>query len=84
VENARKVSFSASDLANVVGNAATAYAVRGKKVTTLDLTEDALTSDIVRASLLGPTGNLRAPAILIGGSFVVGFSQELYQQLLCK
>ncbi len=84
VDNARKVSFGASDLKNVIGNATAVYAVRGKNVVTLDLTEDELTAEVVRKSLLGPTGNLRAPAILLGNSFIVGFNEELYQQLLCK
>ena len=84
MDNARKVSFSASDLTKIVGNATTVYAARGKRFVTIDLKEDKLTSKIVRKSLLGPTGNLRAPAILLGDSFVVGFNEELYEQLLCK
>ena len=84
MDNARKVSFSASDLTKIVGNATTVYAARGKRFVTIDLKEDKLTSEVVRKSLLGPTGNLRAPAILLGDSFVVGFNEELYEQLLCK
>jgi len=84
VDNARKVSFNASDLTEIIGNATTVYAARGKRFVTIDLKEDKLTSEVVRKSLLGPTGNLRAPAILLGDSFVVGFNEELYEQLLCK
>ena len=84
VDNARKVSFGASSLKNVIGNATTVYAVRGKKVATIELTDDKLTAEVVRKLILGPTGNLRAPAILRGDSFIVGFNEELYQQLLCQ
>ena len=84
MDNARKVSFNASDLTEIIGNATTVYAARGKRFVTIDLKEDKLTSEVVRKSLLGPTGNLRAPAILLGDSFVVGFNEELYEQLLCK
>jgi hypothetical protein len=51
---------------------------------TIDLREEELTSELVSKSLLGPTGNLRAPAIRFGNTFVVGFNEELYGQLLRK
>ena len=82
VENARKVSFGASDLTGVLGKTKRVFAARGKKVVEFDLAEDSLSSEIVRKSLLGPTGNLRAPAIRISGSFIVGFNQELYVKVL--
>jgi hypothetical protein len=82
VDNPRKVSFGFSDLANVIGNATIVYAARGKRVVAFDLKDEPLTSEIVRKSLLGPTGNLRAPAILSGNTFVVGFNKELYERLL--
>jgi hypothetical protein len=84
VDNARKVSFGASEITSLIGNATTVYAVRGKKVVTIDLREEELTSELVNKSLLGPTGNLRAPAIRFGNTFVVGFNEELYGQLLRK
>ena len=84
VDNARKTSFAAKDLKKVIGSATTVYAVRGKKVATFELSEDSVTSEIVRKSLLGPTGNLRAPAILSGNKFVVGFNRELYEEILCQ
>ena len=84
IENARKVSFSAGDLAEIIKNITTVYSVRGKKVVTFNTAEFNLTSDVVRKSLLGPTGNLRAPAIRAGKCFIVGFNQELYKQLLVK
>ena len=67
----------------MIGDATTVYAVRGKKVVSFDLEEDGVTSKIVCKSILGPTGNLRAPAILSGNNFVVGFNQELYEEMLC-
>jgi hypothetical protein len=82
VENARKVSFGFSDLTSIIGDATTVYATRGKRVVTIDLKEEPLTAEIVRKSLLGPTGNLRAPAILSGNTFIVGFNEELFEQLL--
>ena len=36
----------------------------------------------VVAALLGPTGNLRAPALRVGRSLLVGFSEEVYRAQL--
>ena len=38
-------------------------------------------AEIVGA-LLGPTGNLRAPALRVGRSLLVGFSEEVYRAQL--
>ena len=84
VDNARKTSFAAKDLKTVIGISTTVYAARGKKVVSIELAEDGVTSEIVRKSLLGPTGNLRAPAILSGNNFLVGFNRDLYKEILCQ
>ena len=83
-DNARKTSFAAKDLKTVIGSATTVYAARGKNVVTIDLSTDSVTSETVLKSLLGPTGSLRAPAILSGDNFVVGFNRELYEEILCQ
>ena len=33
-------------------------------------------------ALLGPTGNLRAPALRVGKTLLVGFSEEVYREAL--
>ena len=33
-------------------------------------------------AMLGPTGNLRAPTIRVGKTVVVGYNDEVYQELL--
>jgi hypothetical protein len=33
-------------------------------------------------SVLGPTGNLRAPALRTGKTLLVGFNEEAYRQIL--
>jgi len=51
---------------------------KGKNVTRFD-TKSALESptDLV-AAMLGPTGNLRAPTLLVGKTLLVGFNEEVY------
>ncbi|MBT7916075.1 MAG: hypothetical protein HN617_00885 [Planctomycetaceae bacterium] len=50
----------------------------------IELQADKMSLANVQNSVLGPTGNLRAPAILSGDHFIVGFNAELYEQLLCE
>jgi hypothetical protein len=37
--------------------------------------------DVLRDLLLGPTGNLRAPAIRKGRTLVVGFDEATYEKV---
>jgi hypothetical protein len=38
--------------------------------------------DEVVDALLGPTGNLRAPTLRVGGTLLIGFAEEAYQEVL--
>lgn len=51
---------------------------RGKKVVELDLKKDQPTEEEILKLILGPTGNLRAPALVVGKSLVVGFNDQMY------
>ena len=42
----------------------------------------ALDARVELAVLLGPTGNLRAPAAVVGKTLVVGFNEEVYREAL--
>ncbi len=54
---------------------------KGKKVTTVDLAKDAPDDATLAGWLLGPTGNLRAPTLKTGKTMVVGFNEDLYQEV---
>ena len=47
-----------------------------------DLKNDPPDDDALAALLLGPTGNLKAPTILIGKTMIVGFNREAYENFL--
>lgn len=47
-----------------------------------DLKKDAPTDDELVAAMTGPTGNLRAPTLVVGKTVVVGFNADLYQATL--
>lgn len=57
------------------------YAAKGKKVVYYDLKKDKPNDDDLAKVLLGPTGNLRAPAIRKGKTLVVGFDEGTYQKV---
>jgi arsenate reductase-like glutaredoxin family protein len=53
---------------------------KGKKTVTLDMKKDPPDDETLVAHLLGPTGNLRAPALRKGRTLLVGFSEAAYRQ----
>lgn len=54
---------------------------KGKKVVEVNLKKTDLSQDEILKLVLGPTGNLRAPTLLVGEKMVVGFNEEMYQTL---
>lgn len=57
---------------------------RGQKTVTFDMKADPPDEETLVAHLLGPTGNLRAPAIRTGNTLLVGFGEAAYQAELGK
>ena len=57
-------------------------AVRGKKVDVFDLKKGRPDDATLLAHLIGRTGNMRAPAAKVGTTFVVGFNEEAYRDVL--
>ena len=58
----------------------TLIVVRGRKVTTFDLSGNP--DDEMVNAMLGPTGNLRAPAVRSGKTLLVGFNEQEYAAVL--
>ena len=55
---------------------------KGKKIVTFDMKKAPPEDDTLAASLLGPSGNLRAPTVRKGKTLLIGFSEEAYQDVL--
>jgi arsenate reductase-like glutaredoxin family protein len=55
---------------------------KGKNVVRFDMRKDPPSDDVLIEHLLGPTGNLRAPALRKGNLLLVGFNESSYQQML--
>ena len=57
-------------------------AAKGKKVTEVDLRKESPTDEEIAKLMLGPTGNLRAPTLVVGKTVLVGFEEATYTDVL--
>ena len=79
--NASKDRYGERDLMKVLGDATRVIVAKGKKVLEFDLLNDPpKKADLVKACL-GPSGNLRAPAIRKGKTWMIGFHADAYGEL---
>ena len=79
--NARQATLKRKDAIDLCGKVSRIYAAKGKKVVHFDLKKDKPDQATLLQHVLGPTGNLRAPALRKGKTLVVGFDQETYETL---
>lgn len=77
--DARKKTLGRDDALALLQQADELYVSKGTKLDHFDLraTKDPK-SEIVEM-MLGPTGNLRAPALKVGRTLLIGFSEETYK-----
>lgn len=80
VTDASKVRKGRDEALALAKTAGTIHVARGKKVVTIDM-RDPPDDDALAGLLLGPGGNLRAPALRKGKVLYVGFSEEAYGKL---
>jgi arsenate reductase-like glutaredoxin family protein len=57
------------------------YVAKGKSVSHVNLGKDKPDEATLKKLLLGPTGNLRAPALRSGKTLLVGFHEETYEKI---
>ncbi len=62
----------------LLGVAKKVFIAKGKKLDTY--TGGEATEEVV-TKMLGATGNLRAPTIVVGKKLLVGFNEELYREV---
>ena len=66
----------------MVEKASQLLVAKGKKVVELDLKKDQPSEEEILKLVLGPTGNLRAPTLMVGKKLIVGFNEEMYEKTL--
>ena len=64
----------------MIQNAKSVYVAKGKKMIRWNPQTD--NRKEILKTVIGPSGNLRAPTWKIGKDFLVGFSAEQYQDVL--
>lgn len=77
--DARKTRFGAAELPDLFAKARRIAVAKGKSP--LDVAVQGAVPAEVLAAALGPSGNLRAPAVRIGTTFVVGFDEALWTRI---
>ena len=60
------------------------YATRGARVIRIDLKAEKPDAATLRAVLIGPSGNLRAPTLRVGKTLLVGFDEATYRKILAR
>ena len=80
--NARKEQFDRDAAQQLIQTVAHVIAVKGKKVLRFSMAKDPAITDYLLSAILGPSGNLRAPALRKGKTFVVGFHPDVYSEVL--
>ena len=79
--DAKKETHQKDKALQVLKKATQLRAAKGKKIVEVDLKKTELTEDEILKLILGPTGNLRAPTLLKGKTMVVGFNDQMYQDV---
>ena len=81
-QDARKETIDGAHALTVLDGVEEIFVTKGKTVSRIDLRGDRPSDDALRALVVGPTGNLRAPSARVGRSLVVGFEPATWRALL--
>ena len=79
--NAKKNRLGNRDVLDLIHQVVWLYVARGKGFVEIDLNENRPSDEALLKLMIGPTGNLRAPAFRVGKKLVVGFNEEMYQRI---
>ncbi len=79
--DARKERMGAKDALALLDGMSKLLVAKGKKVTSIDLKKDRPDDQSIVDMMLGPTGNLRAPTMKVGKTVLVGFNDDLYEEV---
>ena len=80
--NAKKETYQREDALKLLKKVTRLSVAKGKKRIDWDLKKDQPTEEEILKAILGPTGNLRAPTLIVGRTMLVGFQEEMYQEVL--
>ena len=81
-QNAKKETIAGAEAVAIAKKASEIYATKGKKVIHLNLKKDKPSDEEIAKLVVGPSGNLRAPALKVGRKLLVGFDEEMYGEFI--
>ena len=81
VVDASKQRFGREEALALARSADRVVAGKGKKVVVFDMKDAPPDDDTLAASLLGPSGRLKAPTLRVGRTLLVGYSEAAYRQI---
>src|SRR4051794_8911578 len=84
IVDARKETRGRADALTLARSAHKVLVAKGKKLTTFDMKKAPPDDATLAEHILGPTGNLRAPALLKGKTLYIGFNEEAYEELVSE
>ena len=79
--DAKRVRKGPDEALEIAHAASRVLVARGKKLLDYDMKKDAPEDDDLIKGIIGPSGNLRAPTIVVGKTMMVGFHPEAYEEL---
>jgi hypothetical protein len=79
--DAKKNKLSADEALELAATVDQIYIAKGSKVVHFDVKKDKPTKETLLTHMLGPTGNLRAPAMRVGKTLVVGYNADIYDMV---
>ena len=79
--NARTEKRGLEKARDLAARASRLFSARGKKVICVDLGKEPLSDSEMTRLMLGPSGTLRAPTLLADEVLVIGYHEEMYQNL---
>ena len=80
ITNASKEKIDANQAWETIKSASSIHVAKGKKTISWNPKSD--DREEILKTVMGPSGNLRAPTWKIGSDILVGFNEEQYQQIL--
>lgn len=78
-QDARKQSYRGEEVWQLLAEAEKVYVAAGKEV--LEFEPATADRNLLLKKVIGPSGNLRAPAIRVGKVFYIGYNSETYKKL---
>jgi len=82
IQRADKQPIDADGALALARKAKRLVVAKGSKVVDVAVTAATPTDDELRALVIGPSGKLRAPALRVGDTLVVGFTADGYKAVL--